>query len=884
MAEPVDGDLGLRLYDPPSPRAQSAAVRSELAAAPLCREPTSTAAARAQHLVKPTHARTETLTRRISFPHLDLARDTLLNLRRTVLTFAVVEFDIDSGPNLDNTYPATRFPPAVNTNIAFSSLPEGADLPPPPTTSVSAAGDEQGYAYSWKIPYPPPDELVRIDNAADLGPDKHVFRLPATSEESREQGTGALYGYVWFVREQDSRLRRGYAQRSLVLISHLPDLSGLFSSLMAILGPLHFKHAQNSGTKGGMVETACHNLASWPDLVPGSTLELPFLGSVLTVSVPLPHQPQFPSSFTSGTLSFTSLPYTHPPSPFLSHQAWSASNRPGADPPSRKRRIAAASSSSASADDGLAAAGGGGLPASLPLTPLCTLLFAPPPPGPNGLSRSSHLTAPGAVGRPDLSPSFLRKSPSLGHASSSSSSAAAAASSSSTSSSPLGSVDFSTLVVLWELMVLGEPVLVWSGDPKTGSEVVEWLKALIRPIPFAGDDRPYLHVHDADFATLCRPGEKPPPGLLIASTNPLLLTTCKHWPHILRLDRPASASALAGSPSQSPRFQHPQQPPNRSPSLSIPLSGSGPGPGSAGSSRHASPSPTGFRTPQRSSSTGSRFGAGERTAGPVGAGGAVVNKEFGLKSTRKRHVKKDDVVKKEIEALWLAGDYAGCDSAIYRYFASLTEQFLAPLNRYFGTLWVGNEIVARNTPLLSPGPHPAPSTRFSSSSFLASLRAHGSSLSFRSSAPSLSQPGTSSLDRFYLRFIDESPHFQAWLDERIRVMGGEVRRRYVRELEKVDIERWAREKQLREMDDMVGTFEREVGRLEPVLLDLQQPPTTRTPSRPGQDSPIVTAAIPTHDPEVPTAGPAAKLRAQASRLRSIRDEKVRSLSRDRSEE
>lgn len=126
-------------------------------------------------------------------------------------------------------------------------------MPPPPTTSVSAAGDEQGYAYSWKIPYPPPDELVRIDNVDDLGPDKHVFRLPATSEESREQGTGALYGYVWFVREQvsrlshprgrsgqasvltrastsvtatqDSRLRRGYAQRSLVLVRSPPSIS-----------------------------------------------------------------------------------------------------------------------------------------------------------------------------------------------------------------------------------------------------------------------------------------------------------------------------------------------------------------------------------------------------------------------------------------------------------------------------------------------------------------------------------------------------------------------------------------------------------------------------------------------------------------------------------
>lgn len=38
---------------------------------------------------------------------------------------------------------------------------------------------------------------------------------------------------------------------------------------------------------------------------------------------------------------------------------------------------------------------------------------------------------------------------------------------------------------------------------------------------------------------------------------------------------------------------------------------------------------------------------------------------------------------------------AACDAVIYRYFASLTEQFLAPLNRYFGTLWVGNEAVAQ---------------------------------------------------------------------------------------------------------------------------------------------------------------------------------------------
>lgn len=86
---------------------------------------------------------------------------------------------------------------------------------------------------------------------------------------------------------QDLNSRRGYAQRSLVLvrtgsrphpdkwpalngqpppftqITHLPAMSGLFSSLAAILGPLHFKHAQIGGANGGMVETACHNIASW---------------------------------------------------------------------------------------------------------------------------------------------------------------------------------------------------------------------------------------------------------------------------------------------------------------------------------------------------------------------------------------------------------------------------------------------------------------------------------------------------------------------------------------------------------------------------------------------------------------------------------------------
>ncbi|TKA50564.1 hypothetical protein B0A53_06055 [Rhodotorula sp. CCFEE 5036] len=769
--DPLDGDLGLRLTCSP-PEEQEG-------------EPWAPPSASASPPTSDPHPQLTQTTRGDSVAAAALDSDTLARLGRTVVTFALVDFDIDAGPTLRDTCPPQSFPPGIQQNIAFSSLPEGAAA----LSDDSAAG----YAYSWRIPL--------TDNDAT--------------------GTSALYGYTWFVREHDSRLRRGYAQKSLVLITHLASLSGLFSALMEILGPLHFKHAaqqqqqqrrggegageEGSATMatrmGGMVETACRNIASWPDLTPGTTLELPFLGSVLTVAIPLsPHQVQLPpsssSSHLTGTRSRTSkLPYTDPPSPFLSHQAWSASSD----------RV-----------------GGGG----------------------------------GGEG-----------------------------------------IDFSTLVTLWELLLLGEPILVWSGDPRTGSETVEGLKALIKPIPFAGDDRPYFHVHDVDFARLCKPGTKQPEqGLLIASTNPLLLTTCKHWPHILRLDR--TVPSLPPS-SSSPTTLSSLAAPARSPLNGVPSSAartSGSLFRSSSTHQQQQQQQQQQQHPQRSASTGSRFAGVARRQGSDGATHTdipLMNKNFGLKTTRKRHVKKDEAVKKEIETLWQRGDYTACDSAIYRYFASLTEQFLAPLNRYFGTLWAGNEVVARTTPLLSPGPRPAPSTRFSASAFLASLRTHGSSLSFRSSAPSLSQPGTSPLDRFYLRFIEHSPHFQRWLEDRIVATGGEVRKRYVKQLENVDLEDWAREKQMREVDEMVGTFEREVGRLES--------PGNNDPS--ASASPRVTAhtsvdtSTSPHPPSSaalgdtftatgsPTAnGPAAKLRAQASRLRLIRDEKARSLSREREAE
>lgn len=115
----------------------------------------------------------------------------------------------------------------------------------------------------------------------------------------------------------------------------------------------------------------------------------------------------------------------------------------------------------------------------------------------------------------------------------------------------------------------------------------------------------------------------------------------------------------------------------------------------------------------------------------------------------------------------------------------------------------------RSAPLVSPGPSPLPSTRFSRSAFLASLRTHGSPLALRSSAPSLSQPGSTATERLYARFLD-SDNFAAWADKRVRDTGGEVRRRYVRVLEREDWDEWARGRDEREVEEMVQRLEREV--------------------------------------------------------------------------
>ncbi|TRM56430.1 hypothetical protein BD626DRAFT_575754 [Schizophyllum amplum] len=151
-------------------------------------------------------------------------------MRRWILGVAVVNFDIDHGPVVDGIYPPLFLYPDEIENIAFSSFPDSAQF-------------EQGsQAHSFRI---------REDETMDVPSEKR----PPTID-------GYIYGF-----------------RSVVILTH-HQYPALFSAVTTLLGPLYEQHGVP------MLESACHNIATWPPPTAGASVELGFLGNVIQVQIP----------------------------------------------------------------------------------------------------------------------------------------------------------------------------------------------------------------------------------------------------------------------------------------------------------------------------------------------------------------------------------------------------------------------------------------------------------------------------------------------------------------------------------------------------------------------------------------------------------------------
>ncbi|WVR00265.1 hypothetical protein IAU59_007408 [Kwoniella sp. CBS 9459] len=549
---------------------------------------------------------------------------TASKMNRWVKEVVVCNFDLERGPVVERRAGGRRWGPGEKENVAFSSFPD---------TSLFSEGS---ILFSFKIrqippdphtlahpepPSPMPDRVVKTveEEMLDLSvgdPPGEAEVLPgggngstsalATStsgpikagdkaEEYRrwdERGREWLYGFVWFEQRRDKGITRGYMQKSLVILTHLP-FPVLFSSVLQKVAPVFFEYGYSA------LEAACHSIAAWPDPSPDSVLELPLMTDLITVKLPdTTEASQIGRAF-------------------------------GVSPTSIREPLLAS------------------LPTSTPLR-----AFA----------------------------SFL---PSLWS--------------------------------LWECLILAEPVLVIAPDPKTCSEIVWWLREMLRPIPPAGDFRPYLHIHDHDFSLLVN-SNKPQAGVVVGVTNPFFRNAASHWPNVISI------------PSQRPRRIAPN-----------------------GTSPAVAPSPAMKDTPE----------------------GFLSRRHRSVQKDRPL-LKRLETLAAEGNL-----DDPEGNEALRTHFQQLTARFLVPLNRYFQTLVPTLSTSPNPSPIPSPViPHPTGPTStthssgairpFSLPAFLSHLRNHGPNpLAFKTKGLSMKSRVEND---FYASFC-MSPTFARWLETRVDSLG-----------------------------------------------------------------------------------------------------------------
>ncbi|GFP99972.1 protein dennd6a [Phtheirospermum japonicum] len=97
---------------------------------------------------------------------------------------------------------------------------------------------------------------------------------------------------------------------------------------------------------------------------------------------------------------------------------------------------------------------------------------------------------------------------------------------------------------LWELVLVGEPILIIAPTPPQCCEAVAGLVSLVAPLLFSVDFRPYFTIHDPEFAILNSLQDGSPfPPIILGVTNLFFLKSLRNMPHIVSVGSPAPNSS-----------------------------------------------------------------------------------------------------------------------------------------------------------------------------------------------------------------------------------------------------------------------------------------------------------------------------------------------------
>uniref|UniRef100_A0A672QXG5 Protein DENND6B-like n=1 Tax=Sinocyclocheilus grahami TaxID=75366 RepID=A0A672QXG5_SINGR len=300
----------------------------------------------------------------------------------------VVTFDLELGQAIELVYPHdVKLTEKEKTSICYLSFPD---------SYSGCLGDTQ---FSFRL-------RQSVGRSSSWFGQEDVYNKDAPVTLQKEHAH--LHGYVYFRQVKDASVKRGYFQKSLVVVSRLPFVN-LFHSLLKVIAPEYFEKQEPC------LETVCNEIEQWPAPVPGQTLNLPVMGVVMQVRIP--------------------------------SKVETPARSPVRQPQTEHSLIAA-------------------------LIDLHVIRC------------------------------------------------------------------FQSVLIhvqmLWELMLLGEPVVVMAPSPTVSSETVLTLVSTIAPLHYCGDYRPYFTIHDSEFKEYTTRTQAPP-NVILGVTNPFFIKTFQCWPHIIRL-------------------------------------------------------------------------------------------------------------------------------------------------------------------------------------------------------------------------------------------------------------------------------------------------------------------------------------------------------------
>lgn len=181
---------------------------------------------------------------------------------------AIVTFDLELGQVIESVYPGPRMDQedtlseGDKTNICYLAFPD---------SNSGIMGDVQ---FHFRIRRSRTGPGFAQNSATIQHTDYNSKCLPTLQMDSN-----FLFGFAYFRQVKDASIRRGYYQKSVILLTYLPLIT-FYTNLTNIVARKYFETGEVS------IEVACHDINRWPGPSPGEHLTLPVLGSLLQLHLP----------------------------------------------------------------------------------------------------------------------------------------------------------------------------------------------------------------------------------------------------------------------------------------------------------------------------------------------------------------------------------------------------------------------------------------------------------------------------------------------------------------------------------------------------------------------------------------------------------------------